>query len=515
MFETHLVPADLLRSIGELYPMGDLEDPEVLATVELEMPGPRRKYYVSRDLSEESRVEDAERYEPGGFHPVEIGDRFGGGRFRVAHKLGYGGFTTVWLCRDEQKDRWCALKIMATDDSSEEGGDLKVMKRFREKGIDWQEAAAHYVVLPEEHFWIEGPNGRHLALVTPLLGPSLSYWLGDDMCEKSFEVMPDFCRQMTEGLRFLHDNGVCHGDFRPGNMLLKIRNIDCMSEEVICDLLDGPDNLYFRHLYEESLPHAPEHLVKRAWWGDAMKRGIVLDEIAIVDFGEAFLEGHPPKLSGIPRVYASPEVIFKQRHSAASDVWALGASIMEVYGGSMFAEPLFRATTLLEDYLGPLPLKYRGEFEKQHREHLTDLRGHEDMCERNLLKQGLGEYVDKKKTEPSQWVLSEAQCTDPSYPVTYSSISQLQDSNKKALLKAGYDHPFALRLSSLNFGTFTGQNPRHNENFHWYLTRDEVLALTDLAVKIFRYDADERPTPVQILEHPSLKLEGKVTLSVS
>lgn len=43
-------------------------------------------------------TEDVERYEPGGFHPVHLGDRYDGGRYRVAHKLGAGIMTSGAIC---------------------------------------------------------------------------------------------------------------------------------------------------------------------------------------------------------------------------------------------------------------------------------------------------------------------------------------------------------------------------------------------------------------------------------
>jgi len=38
---------------------------------------------------------------PGGYYPVQIGDLFNG-RYHVVRKLGWGHFSTVWLCWDLQ-----------------------------------------------------------------------------------------------------------------------------------------------------------------------------------------------------------------------------------------------------------------------------------------------------------------------------------------------------------------------------------------------------------------------------
>lgn len=46
--------------------------------------------------------ESLPRYRPGGYHPVALGDTLSGGRYKIHHKLGWGGFSTVWLASDRE-----------------------------------------------------------------------------------------------------------------------------------------------------------------------------------------------------------------------------------------------------------------------------------------------------------------------------------------------------------------------------------------------------------------------------
>jgi serine/threonine protein kinase len=51
--------------------------------------------------------EPLERYAQGGFHPIALGDTFHNGKYTIRYKLGYGGYSTVWLARDnQQKNRY-------------------------------------------------------------------------------------------------------------------------------------------------------------------------------------------------------------------------------------------------------------------------------------------------------------------------------------------------------------------------------------------------------------------------
>jgi serine/threonine protein kinase len=51
------------------------------------------------------------RYDNGVYYPVQIGEVMDN-MYRIEHKLGWGGYSTVWLARDIQKNlRAVALKI--------------------------------------------------------------------------------------------------------------------------------------------------------------------------------------------------------------------------------------------------------------------------------------------------------------------------------------------------------------------------------------------------------------------
>jgi hypothetical protein len=57
-----------------------------------------------RYLLVDFEAEDLEKYQPGGFHSVHLEDIYDNNRYRVVHKLGAGGFSTVWLARDGLQD---------------------------------------------------------------------------------------------------------------------------------------------------------------------------------------------------------------------------------------------------------------------------------------------------------------------------------------------------------------------------------------------------------------------------
>ncbi|KAK6853563.1 hypothetical protein PG995_010375 [Apiospora arundinis] len=453
----------------------------------------------------EYEVEDVDMYEPGGFHPVHLDTFVGDGdRYEYVHKLGQGGFATVWLCRDHQRNRWCALKIVASSHSSEDSGELMIKRLLGGCHVDLEQAAAHHIMLPDDHFWIQGPNGRHLALVLPLLGPSLSTWL--EFNGHKFDVKRKFCRQMTRAIGFLQSQGVCHGDFRPDNILMKIRNLDHLTKDEILELLGGePIGFGVRALNgDDHRPHAPDYVVSLAQWPIGNDHKLFPEDIAIADFGEAFVPSRCKDFLGIPRAFAAPEVTFMSEPGLPSDIWSLGVAIIAILGTTPFSNDLLFTTRALEEYLGPLPLKYRTRFEELQNETLAGQYEYKKSRWQDYIDMGMVSPDDTPKLEVLS--LSESQRNDPSHPVSYSSVTELRDMRKESLEDSGYGHPISVSLNGEKEIFFEETDPRYDpEMVGMYQNPPaEAEVLTDLALKIFRYDPFERITTAEILRHESL-----------
>ena len=63
----------------------------------------------------------------GGYHPIEIGDELRHGRYRIIHRLGHGGYATVWLALNLHYSRYVAVKIAAAHRKKDEAA---ILRRF-------------------------------------------------------------------------------------------------------------------------------------------------------------------------------------------------------------------------------------------------------------------------------------------------------------------------------------------------------------------------------------------------
>jgi serine/threonine-protein kinase SRPK3 len=345
-------------------------------------------------------VEDVEKYLPGGFHPVDIGDVIGTGNqsYEVIHKLGYGGFSTVWLvrsCRDIPS--YFALKILIADVDID--NELSILQHLNVANAN----RGHPNVLRlYDSFKVSGPNGNHHCLVFPVLGPSLQNLKASKAL--SPPIRHHICQQIASAVDFLHRHGICHGgkptttsaftlsyltciitDLTPSNILFNLPDVHSMSPTSLFELL-GP--IVTENLRPNGLPspHGPKKVVQTASLSGLDYS--LLTWVRIIDFGQAFFVDHPPLSLGIPIDYFSPELCFSYFPSTKTDIWQLACVLYKVQSKLFLFPTFFRIFGILigtvVGYMGPLPQHWKGRF--------------------NFDKYGYYENGQlKNKTEPDWW----------------------------------------------------------------------------------------------------------------
>jgi len=190
--------------------------------------------------SDDDEQEDPKDYCKGGYHPVKIGDLFHG-RYHVLRKLGWGHFSTVWLCWDLNGKRYVALKVVKSASHYTETAldEIKLLKCVtygvshppkgnetwsKVRDSDESDPYRQRTVMLLDDFKIAGVNGTHVCMVFEVLGVNLLKLI----IRSNYQGIPimnvkRIIKQVLEGLHYLHVKcQIIHTDVKPENILLTV-----------------------------------------------------------------------------------------------------------------------------------------------------------------------------------------------------------------------------------------------------------------------------------------------------
>ncbi|XP_078500272.1 SRSF protein kinase 3-like isoform X2 [Lissotriton helveticus] len=182
----------------------------------------------SESSDSEGEQEPRREYTKGGYHLVKFGDLLNE-HYHVIRKVGWGEYSTVWLCWDFKCDRFVAIKVVKsglcfTSAAKDEINMLKNMDHTVSKN-----PYRDKVVKLIEDFKISGENGTHICMVFEFQGSHLLKWI----VKSNHKGLPIPCvktiiKQVLQGLTFIHTAcGIIHTDIKPENILLCVDNDYC------------------------------------------------------------------------------------------------------------------------------------------------------------------------------------------------------------------------------------------------------------------------------------------------
>lgn len=156
-------------------------------------------------------VEDIERYRPGGYHPIRLGDKLGAARYEVIHKLGFGSFSVVWLCKDAQTQHYVSVKVAVSGTGRRQNSKLEILHALRNGNSE--HPGKSFVTPLYDEFSLEGPNGSHQCFVFPVALNSIATAKAASLRDDYIFAAPvarSIVVQVLLALSYVHSCGIVH-----------------------------------------------------------------------------------------------------------------------------------------------------------------------------------------------------------------------------------------------------------------------------------------------------------------
>ncbi|KAM5148040.1 SRSF protein kinase 3-like [Mantella aurantiaca] len=276
----------------------------------------------TKDLEQENPAE----YCQGGYHPAQMGELLNR-RYQLMHKVGWGYFSTVWLCRDLQMKKCVAVKISKSGKKFNEAAMDEIALLNCVNGASKKESQGENVIRFLHDFKLIGENGLHVCLVFELLGPSLLHLMRNHGPKGlPLNCVKRILQQVLQGLSFLHMKcRIIHTDIKPENILVCVNEDNLqryMEEAAIWNqnrISEGVDANFLTHLIET---------------GNVEMLGV-----KIADLGSACWTYKPFSEEIQTQQYRALEVLLGSGYSTPADIWSTACMAYEMATSYYLFEP--------------------------------------------------------------------------------------------------------------------------------------------------------------------------------
>ncbi|RMZ70994.1 CMGC SRPK kinase [Pyrenophora seminiperda CCB06] len=298
------------------------------------------------------------------FYPVRIGEVLDSS-FKVIGKLGYGAYSTVWLCRD-MRDIWqrnagfdadyVAVKICTRD--AENSAQLNRELNFYEhaSSMESRHRGSAYIRGLYGEFKLDGPTGNHWCLVHPPMHMTIRQFQYQNLARKlTVPLLKWTLTNVLRALSFLHDVAkVVHTDINPANIMLTLADKSILEDfekaeaenPSLSKVIDDTRTIYRSRKLD--LPTGD-------LWGQSV----------LCDFGEARIgDSHSGLIQ--PKQYRAPEILFEMEWGSKVDIWSVAMLVWDLFENQYLFdardnEGKSSATHHVSEmvaYLGMPPLQY-------------------------------------------------------------------------------------------------------------------------------------------------------------
>ncbi|OJD24298.1 CMGC/SRPK protein kinase [Blastomyces percursus] len=271
-------------------------------------------------------------YKPEHYYPVNIGDVYET-RYQVAGKIGYGAYSTSWLCWDLLDNKYKVLKVTTSLSKFPTATDreLKIYEHLMK--IKSTHRGQFLIRKLYDSFNLQGPFGKHRCLVLQPMHMTLLEMMRLNPRPFDLPLLKMTVKRLLLALDFLHAEAeIIHADLKTDNLMLSLEDSTMLADFAKAEAKDPSP---WKKVDESHIIYKSRRCRRPA---GGKGYGLPI----LCDFGEARIgKTHESGPFVQPNIYRAPEIIFEMSWGSAIDIWNLAGLIWDLFEGEHLFGDIF------------------------------------------------------------------------------------------------------------------------------------------------------------------------------